>query len=196
MGTRAIVRRYRGHCAYCNGPTDLEPAQDHVIPLALGGKHQIGNVLPVCTYCNSTKHKMLLAVWKYRCGGGKPAPDGWRKKSSVTRGERNGNTPFTEDDVREMRRAHRDGTSQTELAKRYGVSQAAISSIVRWKSWTHVDPESRPNIASVRLTDSTVRQIRRLHETGVSQKALAERFGTNQATVSLVVRRKSYEHVT
>lgn len=191
-----LVRRYDGCCAYCGGKTGSEPAQDHIIPLALDGKHQIGNVLPVCTYCNSVKHKMLLAVWRYRCGGGQHAPEGWTKKSSVTRGERNGNTPFTEDDVREIRRSHRDGTSQTEMARRHGASVAAISAIVRWKTWSHVDPDDRPVIKPGRLTDAQVRQIRRLYESGVSQGALAERFGTNQATVSLIVRRKSYKHVT
>lgn len=190
-----LVRRYRGCCAYCGADTGPEPAQDHVIPLALGGTHSVGNVLPSCTFCNSTKHKMLLSVWKYRCGGGKPAPEGWTKSSSVLRGERNGNTPFTDEDVREIRQAHRDGTPQGELATRYNVSQAAISSIVRWKTWTHVDPESRPQVKPGRLTDTQVRQVRRLYGSGVSQKALAEQFGTNQATVSLVVRRKSYEHV-
>lgn len=190
-----LVRRHRGRCAYCGGPTDPEPAQDHIIPLVLGGLHSLGNVLPVCTYCNSTKHKMLLAVWKYRCGGGKPAPGGWTKKPSVTRGERNGNTPLTENDVREIRRAHREGAKQGALAEQYKVSQAAISGILRWKTWCHVDPEDRPAVKPGRLTDKQVRQIRRLHDTGVSQKALAERFGSNQATVSLIVRRKSYEHV-
>jgi DNA-binding transcriptional regulator YiaG len=190
-----LIRRYNGSCVYCGGVTGPEPAQDHVIPLALGGTHSVGNVLPSCTFCNSTKHKMLLSVWKYRCGGGKPAPEGWTKSSSVLRGERNGNTPFTDEDVREIRRAHRDGVSQTELARRRGVSVAAISGIVRWKAWTHVSPEDRPVITPGRLTDTQVRQIRRLYGSGVSQKALAAQFGTNQATVSLVVRRKSYEHV-
>lgn len=190
-----LVRRFGGRCAYCGGDTGPEPAQDHVIPLAKGGLHSIGNVLPVCTFCNCTKHKMFLAVWKYRCGGGQPAPEGWTKKSSVTIGERNGNTPLTEADVREIRRTRRDGATLEELSQRFNVSKAAVSNIVRWKTWTHVDSEDRPEVSPGRLTDTQVRQIRRLYGSGVSQKSLATQFGTNQATVSLVVRCKSYGHV-
>lgn len=36
---------------------------DHVIPLARGGRHGIGNVLPACQPCNSSKGARLLAEW-------------------------------------------------------------------------------------------------------------------------------------
>lgn len=31
-----------------------------------GGRHAIGNVLPVCATCNLSKHDKLLAEWRYR----------------------------------------------------------------------------------------------------------------------------------
>ncbi|HAT1242480.1 TPA: HNH endonuclease [Corynebacterium striatum] len=38
---------------------------DHVVPLSRGGKNTIGNALPACQSCNSSKHSKLLAEWKY-----------------------------------------------------------------------------------------------------------------------------------
>ena len=63
-----LVRRYRGCCAYC-GTAVVAPEMDHVVPLSRGGRHAIGNVLPVCSECNRSKHAILLIVWKYRRKG-------------------------------------------------------------------------------------------------------------------------------
>lgn len=60
-----LVRHYRGCCAYC-GDDSLPLHMDHVVPVAKGGRHAIGNVLPACSDCNLTKHAMLLVVWRYR----------------------------------------------------------------------------------------------------------------------------------
>jgi len=53
---------YSGMCAYCNE----RPANsiDHVTPLSKGGSNTIGNILPVCTYCNSSKGSKNLYTWK------------------------------------------------------------------------------------------------------------------------------------
>lgn len=60
-----LVSRYLSCCAYCDVRVD-EPHMDHVIPLARGGRHAIGNVLPSCRSCNVRKSSTLLSVWKYR----------------------------------------------------------------------------------------------------------------------------------
>jgi 5-methylcytosine-specific restriction endonuclease McrA len=65
-----LVARYGWQCAYCGTrPTRLE--QDHVIPLARGGRHAIGNVLPSCRQCNAGKGALLLVEWRWgnRCRG-------------------------------------------------------------------------------------------------------------------------------
>jgi 5-methylcytosine-specific restriction endonuclease McrA len=56
-----LLVRYRGCCAYCG---ERATTQDHVIPLSRGGRHTIGNVLPACQSCNSSKHDRLLMEWK------------------------------------------------------------------------------------------------------------------------------------
>lgn len=59
-----LVARYGGKCAYCG----MRPGstQDHVIPLIAGGRHTIGNVLPACQSCNSSKRDRFLVEWKAR----------------------------------------------------------------------------------------------------------------------------------
>jgi 5-methylcytosine-specific restriction endonuclease McrA len=49
-------------CFYCqqNDATQI----DHVVPVARGGTHSIGNLLPACTSCNSSKNKWFITEWK------------------------------------------------------------------------------------------------------------------------------------
>jgi 5-methylcytosine-specific restriction endonuclease McrA len=58
-----LLNRFHGRCAYCLNPADT---LDHVIPLVRGGRHTIGNLLPACRSCNSSKHKWLLIEWRVR----------------------------------------------------------------------------------------------------------------------------------
>lgn len=63
--TRTLAR-YRNACAYCQGPFTASNALqwDHVLPIKLGGRHSIGNLLPACRRCNQSKQGKLLAVWR------------------------------------------------------------------------------------------------------------------------------------
>jgi 5-methylcytosine-specific restriction endonuclease McrA len=51
---RALVEAYGGYCLCCLR-NDLPLEADHVIPLALGGYHQIDNIQPLCRSCNASK---------------------------------------------------------------------------------------------------------------------------------------------
>lgn len=68
-------------------------------------------------------------------GPGKPS--GWQTKPErMPRGERHGAAKLNAADVREVRSAYASGSAtQVALAKRYGVTQSAISSIVRMETW-------------------------------------------------------------
>jgi 5-methylcytosine-specific restriction endonuclease McrA len=48
-------------CFYCNGKASH---LDHVIPIALGGRHSIGNLVASCTQCNTSKHKKTIMEWR------------------------------------------------------------------------------------------------------------------------------------
>lgn len=63
-----LVARYRGCCAYCGEKPDVLH-REHVIPLARGGRHSIGNILPACPPCNYRKKTKLLSEWRYRARG-------------------------------------------------------------------------------------------------------------------------------
>lgn len=59
-----LVHRFNGKCAYCGiNPVD---GRDHVVPNSKGGSNYIGNVLPACQFCNSSKSNKLLVEWRYR----------------------------------------------------------------------------------------------------------------------------------
>lgn len=61
------------------------------------------------------------------------------QKGGHAHGERHGCAQLTEAQVREIRARHAvGGIRQQDLATEYGVSQAAISSIIRRQSWAHV----------------------------------------------------------
>lgn len=60
-----LLRRHDYCCAYCGiRPDRLQ--QDHVVPIARGGRHAIANILPACTTCNARKNDLLLMEWKLR----------------------------------------------------------------------------------------------------------------------------------
>jgi 5-methylcytosine-specific restriction endonuclease McrA len=60
-----VLEDYAGRCAYCFGGAN---ALDHVLPLSRGGKHELGNVVPACKSCNSSKYTRTPVEWL----GGKP----------------------------------------------------------------------------------------------------------------------------
>ena len=57
---------------------------------------------------------------------------------ATAKGERHGRTPFTEDDVRDIRKQYAQGDYYREIANRYGVAGNAVWKIVKRKSWKHV----------------------------------------------------------
>ena len=59
---RSLCRRYGDCCAYCGSKKPL--TVDHVVPLVRGGSNYIGNLLPACAWCNSSKGKKLLVEWR------------------------------------------------------------------------------------------------------------------------------------
>lgn len=65
---RRLIHRYGGRCAYCGiKPESLH--LDHVVPIARGGRHSIGNLLPACQGCNLSKNATPLSVWRHRREG-------------------------------------------------------------------------------------------------------------------------------
>lgn len=49
-------------CAVCGSHEDMH--LDHIIPLARGGSHGIGNLQPLCRSCNCSKSDRLMIEWR------------------------------------------------------------------------------------------------------------------------------------
>jgi 5-methylcytosine-specific restriction endonuclease McrA len=63
--TKDIRKIMRQPCLYCGS---LASHIDHIIPLARGGEHRIGNLAAACKTCNLSKNKKFLSEWKLRKG--------------------------------------------------------------------------------------------------------------------------------
>ena len=60
--TAKETKRIRGlNCFYCGGAGGCI---DHVVPLSKGGNNGIGNYLPACRSCNSSKKDKFITQWK------------------------------------------------------------------------------------------------------------------------------------
>lgn len=53
--------RFDHCCAYCGCSGDLEV--EHVVPISKGGEHRLGNIVPACTRCNSSKRTRDAHSW-------------------------------------------------------------------------------------------------------------------------------------
>ena len=58
---RELKRLYASPCARCGATEGI--TADHIIPLALGGRHSIGNLQPLCFSCNASKGAKLMVMW-------------------------------------------------------------------------------------------------------------------------------------
>jgi len=67
--------------------------------------------------------------------------------SDHTRGEKNNDAKLSANDVQKIREKYeRDSVTQSELAKEYSISQAQISDIVNYESWSHVQGKADPTL--------------------------------------------------
>jgi 5-methylcytosine-specific restriction endonuclease McrA len=61
VSEKELKKLYNSKCFFCSNKADTI---DHVIPLSRGGTHGIGNLLPACRSCNSSKSSRLIMEWK------------------------------------------------------------------------------------------------------------------------------------
>ena len=59
-----LIKLYNSPCVGCGSTKNI--TQDHVVPIARGGRHSEGNLQPLCSRCNSSKKDKLMSEWKYR----------------------------------------------------------------------------------------------------------------------------------
>jgi len=66
VSTKEARRIVNSPCSNCGAKENIHI--DHIIPLSRGGTHSIGNLQPLCAYCNISKHNALQIEWRYRSG--------------------------------------------------------------------------------------------------------------------------------
>lgn len=71
VSDKELRRIIASPCAACGITDDI--CVDHIIPIAAGGRHSIGNLQPLCRSCNSRKRSMLFSEFRYRYVQGKVA---------------------------------------------------------------------------------------------------------------------------
>lgn len=54
-----------GGCAYC-GVTGVGLQRDCVLPVSRGGRYTVGNVVPACVSCNTSKCNAEVSSWMRR----------------------------------------------------------------------------------------------------------------------------------
>jgi 5-methylcytosine-specific restriction endonuclease McrA len=62
IADKHLRRLYSQPCFYCGSKDQI--TADHVIPLARGGTHSLGNLVAACRSCNSQKHAKTITEWK------------------------------------------------------------------------------------------------------------------------------------
>lgn len=58
---KEILRLYRSKCVACGSNENI--TMDHIIPIARGGTHGIGNLQPLCLSCNLSKSTKFMTEW-------------------------------------------------------------------------------------------------------------------------------------
>jgi len=110
------------------------------------------------------------------------------------RGESSYMAKLTEALVVEARRLYADERwTVAAIALHLGMSQSATTNAVMGRTWAHV-PGAVPMRSPCRLTESKVREIRRLALLGASRLELSRQFGVHPGTVGRVIRGRAWRH--
>lgn len=125
----------------------------------------------------------------------------WRAMGKAQAARMNGEnhpaTVLTADKVRKIKSRSANGESNKELAKAFGVTHSNISAIILGKSWGHieVEPRSKDDKWSPKLTLDQVKEIRAKYDAGQSKASLAREFGMSEGAIFKVAKRISHKNV-
>ena len=104
------------------------------------------------------------------------------------RGSQKPQSKLNEEQVVEIRRKYAGGDrTWRSLAQEYGVTDVLIRFVVTGAAWKHVEGLPASDVRFNRkqkLSDDDVRELRQLHDVGVRNYELADRYGVDQSTIS------------
>jgi DNA-binding XRE family transcriptional regulator len=103
---------------------------------------------------------------------------------------------LTEDDVRFIYQALRDGESQVLLARDFDVTQQSISAINTGKAWAHVTGQVFVPTSKRKLTVDDVLAIDAGIRAGIKNQQLADEFDVSNQIISNIRRGRDWTWVT
>lgn len=168
----------------------------HIGPIPKGKQinHKCDNpgcVRPDHLYIGTQQDNMTDKRVRKRSAVG--AKNGTRTKPErVARGERHGNATLSDAAIKEMRERYAGGgLSQNDLSREYGITQAAINSIILGKTRSDAGgPITRRGRTN--LTKSQVKAIRKKHAMGIAQTRIAKDLGIGYNAVNEVCTGKTH----
>lgn len=123
--------------------------------------------------------------------------DHWTRKrpSDVKRGESNGFSKLTEDQVRSIYSMRLNGLQAEEIARSFLIDPSTVGDILKGERWGHMlGTDGSPTLEELnavktpktkaKLTESQVRQIKQRLASGETGKSLASVFGVNEQSIS------------
>lgn len=105
------------------------------------------------------------------------------RKGRHTKGETNGTSKLSDEDVRCMRTIARLGVSCAELGRIFGVHKNAAALAIRGRNWAHVTEPPLPQTFRRMPTQDRLAALRD-RAAGVALKVLAAKYGVSEATIS------------
>lgn len=122
------------------------------------------------------------------------------------KGERHPAAKFTGDQVKQVFDLRMAGESPRNIAKLFDVTEGCIYAILERKNWAHLAmdvelPSIRgkrskgSNNGMAKITETTVREIKKLLAEGITGREIARRTGTHPQTVSNIKTGKGWAHV-
>lgn len=128
------------------------------------------------------------------------------EKSRMRHGSAAGNAKLNDAMVREIVGRYGSGESIASISREVGISQGVVKRVIRGEAWSHVDrplvtlrgrePARGESLPHSKLNEAKVRLIRSMAADGLKTCHIASQFDVNRRTISDVVSRKKWKHVT
>jgi hypothetical protein len=123
------------------------------------------------------------------------------RNGRIRKGEDNGASVLTEEQVLEIRQRCHNGETDKAIALSLGTSISCITAVRRGRNWKHIGGQTicRPNRGEThtmaKLTEKDVLYIRQKHLEGARINDLARQFRMHRKSISAIVHKSAWPHI-